>query len=138
MPRPISVTVVLWVVIALTLESLLGLFGPFANSFLTPIAAQHGSSVPSVLWSGVGFGVAQVSLALLMFRGIAWARVVYVCVLVFAALGLLLKGGFLYITLVFILKSAIFVYVLFRREANAFFASGASSDNTGAGNTSAA
>src|SRR5580704_6050306 len=72
MARPVSVTVVLWVIIALTLESLAGLFGPFANSFLAPVAMKHDSSLASTLWSGVAFGIAQILLAFLMLRGRAW------------------------------------------------------------------
>jgi|HubBroStandDraft_6_1064221.scaffolds.fasta_scaffold458120_2 hypothetical protein len=138
MARPVSVTVVLWVIIALTLESLAGLFGPFANSFLAPVAMKHDSSLASTLWSGVAFGIAQILLAFLMLRGIAWARVVYVCLIGMATLALLLKGGFPYISAAFIIKSAILVFILFRAEANQFFAARGSPGNKDAGNPDAA
>jgi hypothetical protein len=135
MPRPVSVTVILWVSVAVTLEGLVGLIGPFANVILTTIAAKHDSTVPFLLWSGAGGAVAQLVLALLMLRGIAWARVVYVCVLAFVILGLLTNGVFPLITAVVITKSAIFIYFLFRPEANRFFAPthpSGSADNTDA------
>jgi hypothetical protein len=121
MTRPVSVTVVLWVIIALSLEALAGIFGPFGGAVLTAIASKHSLTVPLAFWSTAVIDLVQIALAIAMLKGASWARIAFVAIACLTCLALLMKGAFPYVTVTTFTKTAIFTWILFRADANKFF-----------------
>jgi hypothetical protein len=125
MTRPVSITVVAWIIIAISIEALIGILGGFATPGL--MSMQLHMSLSASLWIGCITMVINTILAGLILGGFGWARVAYVVILALSIIGvarhqppsvsLLAISG---------LKLVLFGYFLFRREANQYFAAYAS------------
>jgi len=126
MARPVSVTVVGWVIIALSLEGLIGLLGGIVTPVFTSGVVHTPYSLPVTVWiTGVTLSV-NIVLGALILSGFGWARIVYICILTFGLLGLLIGRQPISLTIVTIAKLAVFSYFLFRHESNEYFAKCAS------------
>jgi hypothetical protein len=121
MTRPISITVIAWVIIALSLEGLIGLAGGFVKPLITSGTITTPFSLSTTTWLGAANLVVYVILAALLLRGIGWARVVYVCLLSIGLVGMLLGKQPASIAVITGLKIAVFSYFFFRRESNDYF-----------------
>jgi hypothetical protein len=124
MTRPISVTVVAWVIITIEFEATIAVFSGLVGTLLKVV---HLSDLPvhSLIWAtliAAGFGML---CGVFILRGAEWARVCYFILKGLGVLGMLI--GFSHGTtnpVIFIsllLKLAVFAYFLFRAEANAYF-----------------
>jgi hypothetical protein len=121
MTRPISVTVIAWVMIALSLEGLISLVGGFVTPIFTSGTFHMTYSLNTTIWMGAGYLVVQIILAALLLRGIGWARVVLVCLLSLGVLGTLAGRQPLALGITIIAKLVVFGYFLFRPENNEYF-----------------
>lgn len=128
MQRPTSVTVIAWVIIALAAEGIVG----SATSLFRPVLSQIADprvGVPTTMLLGSMIQVAAVVSAIFMLRGANAARIVYAVlagVMVFGGLVSTLRlPAMAPIGIFTIIKAAIFLYVLFRAEANAYFSGSA-------------
>jgi hypothetical protein len=126
MSRPLSITVIAWVIIAISIEGLITLLGGIATPIFTSGTIQTGLSLPATLWStGVAL-VANILLAALILAGFGWARIVYVVILAIGIFGMVLKQPHISIIAISGLKLVVFGYFFFRRESNEYFARSAS------------
>ena len=126
MTRPLSLTVVLWVIIAYALESIVGLMQWWAVSVIKQVV-NLGRCTPSMaVWCGVVISVIYILLAVLMLRRRAWARVVYVCLMSFVLLGMMVGKQTPGIIATTLAKTVVFTFFLFSREANNYFSASAS------------
>jgi NAD/NADP transhydrogenase beta subunit len=119
--RPVSITVIAWILLVINALSLLGSLLTFNNPVTREQMAQ--SSVPVPLQYAVSFLMLAVSIlcAIFMLRGANWARVLY---LVAGAIGLLF--GFLTApSIVWVIPGvviyALIVFFLLRPKATAYF-----------------
>jgi len=122
MTRPISVTVVAWVIIAISLEGLVSMIGGFITPLFTAGTLHSPYSANTTMWLGAGTLVFHIVLATLMLRGIGWARPVFICLMVLGLVGILVGRQPIALGLSITAKLIIFSYVLFRRESNQYFA----------------
>lgn len=126
MTRPISVTVVAWVIVAIEFEALIGVFSGLAAPIFK---TSHFSTLPlSVLiWITLFSASFCIAFAFFMLKGADWARITYLGLKGLGILGML--AGFLHGTtnpVIFIsvtAKFALFAFFLFRADANAYFRS---------------
>lgn len=124
MNRPVSVTVVAWVIIALGIEALVGLFSSFAR---VALASVMDSPVPISVAAEIGalFQMAIIVFAAFMLKGASWARTAYVILASLLVLGLIpqvLRHATLTLTFIWtIAQVAVFCFFLFRTDANAYF-----------------
>jgi hypothetical protein len=125
MNRPLSVTVIAWVIIATSVEGLITLLGGIATPIFTSGTVQTGMSVSASLWGGGIVIFVNLILALLILAGFGWARIVYVAILAIGLLGSFLHGPLISLILISGLKLAVFGYFLFHRESNEYFAKSA-------------
>lgn len=121
MTRPLPITVIAWVIIATSSEGLVGLLGGFVAPLFSTGTLQTPFSVSTTVWAGTVTLVIYVALALLMLRGLGWARIVYVCLLAISLVGLVVGQQPLSLALITAAKLGIFSYYLFRRESNEYF-----------------
>jgi hypothetical protein len=121
MARPVSVTVVCWVIIALSLEALFGLASGFAGAILKDVLAGNPIPASKAVWLGAGTAVIHIVLAVFMLQRAAWARVVYFCLVGLALLGFLVFPPPITVILMLAIRSAVFAFFLFRPEANEYF-----------------
>jgi hypothetical protein len=133
MTRPISITIVAWVIIALSLEGLFGTASGLLPSLYSSGALHTTLSVPATLWVGAVTLTIYIGLAALMLAGFGWARIVYVCLLTLSLVGLLLQRQPFVLAIMIGAKLSVFSYFLFRKEANIYF----STTNVAEGLTSA-
>lgn len=129
MPRPISVTVAAWVIIALALEGIAGSLSSLLQStVLTQLADPH-LGVPATVRIGVVVQLGFIGCAVFMLRGAAWSRVAYVVITVLVLLGVLVmwsrSANVASLAVYAALKAGVLVYVLCRPAANAYFAGAA-------------
>jgi hypothetical protein len=113
MIRPTSVTVVSWIIIVEAANAIAALFSQFGDS----VPAALGGDISK--WWSIAVGVLLLVVGVLLLRGVAWARGVYVAMCVFSVLGLFKHYAFhlLFISLEYICLA----YFLYRSEARAFF-----------------
>jgi hypothetical protein len=123
MTRPISVTVVAWVIIAMSLEGLLGHLGGFLTPLFTAGTLHSPYSPNTTMLLGAGTLVVYVVLAALMLRGIGWARVVLICLMALGLIGVVLGRQPIAIAISLVLKLVVFSYFLFRGVSNDYFSS---------------
>lgn len=120
MPRPLPVTIVAWVIIALSIEAVIpmafGLGPKLIETFMTTSL-----SISATLWSAIAVIIANIIFAALMLRGFGWARVAYIALLGLGIFGMLWHHYSSPLTAAAILKIAIFAFFLFRKDANAYF-----------------
>jgi hypothetical protein len=125
MERPVSVTVVCWVIIALAIEAVIGLLSGFAEASLKDMFHALGSplSFSTSVISGVVVSAATMVFAALMLRGANWARIVYLCILGFTFLSLAIMHSRVPAALLFLAaaKSVVFGTLLLRPAANQYF-----------------
>ena len=121
MTRPISVTVICWVIIAFGLESLVGLISGLAGPIIKDVLASNPIPVSKAVWFGAGTAILHVVLAAFMLRGAAWARIVYFCLTALALAGVAVFPPPAAIIFVLVIKAVVFAYFLFRPEANKYF-----------------
>jgi len=126
MPRPISVTVAAWVIIALAIEGIAGsLSSPLQSTVLAQLADPQ-LGVSASVRIGVLVQLGFTGCAVFMLRGAAWSRVAYVVITAFVLLGVMImwsrSANVASLAVYAALKAGVLVYVLFRPEANAYFA----------------
>lgn len=126
MIRPVSVTVVAWIIIAVSVEGLISLVGGLATPLLASSAMHLEYSLPVSLWLGGITLVVNIVLAGLMLGGFGWARIVYLVILALGLLGLVVQRQPMSLSVIAGLKVVVFGYFLLRREARQYFASAAS------------
>ena len=81
------------------------------------------SSLPvaTTFWASIVVTIVYVVLAVLMLRGIGWARIVYVVLLGIGILGMLVQHQMPALIVSAALKLIIFSFFLFSARANAYF-----------------
>jgi len=132
MTRPISVTVIAWVIIALSLQAIVPLFGGLAKALFTsgylqnpPLTSGYLQNPPLslnvMIWGAAASLVISIALAILILLGFGWARVVYICMLSVGLLGVIIGGQPLELAISIGAKIIIFSYFLFRHDSNEFF-----------------
>ena len=127
MSRPVPVTVVCWVIIALSAEAIIGAVSGVADAPVKEAlhtASSH-LSLSTALFASSALLTLSVALAVLMLRGANWARIAYVSLLVILLLAQVahLSRHPLAIIVLTVAKLLIFGAVLFRPESNNFFIS---------------
>lgn len=126
MTRPLSITVVAWVIIAISIEGLIGLVGGIVTPILTSGAVHVPFSLSTTLWVG-GIGiVVNLLLGALILSGFGWARIAYVVILTISIVGTIAGRQPISLLVISGLKLVVFSYFFFRREANEYFAKCAS------------
>src|SRR5690348_13094856 len=124
MHRTISVTVVAWVIIALGIEALVGLFSSFARVALASVIDSP-ISISVAAEIGALFQVAIILFAAFMLKSANWARIAYVVLailIVLAVIPQVLRHATLTLTFIWtIARTAVFCFFLFRADANAYF-----------------
>jgi hypothetical protein len=123
MARPTAVTVVCWVIIALSLEGLMGMAAGLAGAVFKQVAP--GSAVPlsKAMWLGVGGVIVNIILAALMLRGFGWPRFVYFAFAIIGILGFFVIKPPAALVVSAVVKAIVFAYFLFRHDANEYFSS---------------
>jgi hypothetical protein len=126
MHRPPSVTAAAWVIIALAVESIAGSLSSLVRSTLLSQLVDPRVGVSLTAQIGSFMQIAVIASAAFMLRGANWARIAYVVLTGVTLLGLIVilsrTSGLGVIAVYSTLKAAILIYVLFRPEANAYFA----------------
>jgi hypothetical protein len=130
MRRPMSVTVICWILIIfcsiglLTLLSTLAdpIFGKFFGNSDLPISAMK-------IGGALGYVVAIVC-AIFMLRGANWARWLYLGWVAIGLLSVSFSASSLLLVIPGALKTIVFAYFLTRSDASAFFKSVASPSDT--------
>jgi hypothetical protein len=122
MTRPLSLTVIAWVIIALSVEGLITLFGGIATPVFTSGTVETGLSLSATLWAAGIALLANLILAVLILVGFGWARIAYVVVLALGVAGMLLHRQPISLAVMSGLKLVVFSYFFFRRESNEYFA----------------
>jgi len=125
--RPLPVTVVGWVIIAISVEGLISLLGGLVTPLFTSGTVQIPFSVPVALWVSAVTLFVNLVLAALILAGFGWARIVYVAILAYALLGLLVGRQPISLAVIAGAKLVVFGYFFFRRESNQYFAKCAAS-----------
>jgi len=121
MNRPLPITVIAWVIIAMALEGLITLSGGIANSVFTSGVVQTSLSLSATLWvSGIALFL-NLILAVLTLLGFGWARIAYVVILTLGLIGMLLHRQPLSLALISAVKLVVFGYFFFRPESNEYF-----------------
>jgi hypothetical protein len=124
MTRPVSVTVVVWVIIAIEFEAMVGVLSGLATPVLKAVNYSE-FSIPTLIWLTLFSASLSMAFGFFMLKGADWARVAYVVLKGLGAFGMLV--GFLHgrtnpvIFVSFVGKYILFAYLLFRAEANAYF-----------------
>lgn len=122
MNRPLPITVIAWVIIALSLEGIIGLVGGITTPVFSSGTVHIGFSLSTTLWvSGITL-VVYIVLATLMLGGFGWARIVFVVLLAVGLAGILLAQQPLSLAVTTGVKLAVFGYFFFRRDSNDYFA----------------
>jgi len=122
MNRPLPVTVIAWIIIALSVEGLISLVGGIATPIFTSGVVQVPFSLSTTLWfSGVTLVVNTV-LAVLILGGFGWARIVYIVILAIGVLGVWLGHHPISLAMISGSKLIVFGYFFFRRDSNEYFA----------------
>jgi hypothetical protein len=130
MQRPPSITAAAWVIIALGAEAIAGsLSSMIRNAVLSQVADPHlGVTLTAQLGALLQVGV--IACGAFMLRGMNWARIAYVVLTGFMLLGVVVLlyrvSGMGFLAVYAVAKAAVLLYVLFRPEANAYFAGAAS------------
>jgi hypothetical protein len=121
MTRPVSVTVVAWVIIAISLEGLVSMVGGFITPLFATGTFHSPYSLNTTMWLGAGTLVVHIVLAALMLRGIGWARVVFICLKTLGLLGIILGRQPAALWISTGAQLIIFSVYLFRRESKEYF-----------------
>ena len=125
MARPVSVTVVCWIIIVVALEAIAGSLSSFVQTALSQVLTGP-VSISTAAAVGAGMKAAEAILAVCMLRGMGWSRVVYTCLAIFMVAGVLLetvKHSALAPVAVFAtLRTIAILIVLFQKPANRYFA----------------
>lgn len=124
MKQPLSVTIVCWVIIALSIEAIFGLLSGIVETSLQEML--NDSRTPMTVSSAVAYGVAvgavTLGLAASMLFGANWARIAYVVLTGVLLLGMFANPGLSRVLVGYAgLKLAIFGFFLFRPIANEYF-----------------
>jgi hypothetical protein len=125
MGRPVSVTVTCWVIIALAIEAIVGLLSGVAEAslkeMLHPLASPI--SFSATVMSGVVISAVSIALALMMLRGVNWARIAYFTISGILFLCMLAFYSRVPVSILFVsfTKIAVFGTLLFRSSANQYF-----------------
>ena len=125
MTRPFPETVIAWVIIALSLEGLIGLLVGIATPVFTSGTVHVPWSIPATLWVTGGLLVVYIVLAALILSGFGWARIVLVVLLAISVAGALLGQQPISLAIVSGVKLVVFSYFFFRRDSNEYFAKSA-------------
>jgi len=125
MARPVSVTVVCWVIIAIAIEGLVGILSGMLETSLKEMLYSVSSPLSfstTIIFSAAILAV-TIILSILMLRGANWARIVYLCVagITFIALLLIHAQISMAIIVMAFAKLVVFGTILFRPQANEFF-----------------
>jgi hypothetical protein len=126
MTRPVSITVVAWVIIASSLEGVIATLGGLITPLYTSGLIHTTQALPLTLWLGEISLSVNIALAVLMLTRFGWARAVYVCLLTVGIVSLVLTRQPISIAMIQVAKLAVFTYFLFRAEANTYFSATAS------------
>jgi hypothetical protein len=123
--RPASVTVTCWVIIALAIEALIGLFSSFAETMLKELVANLASplSLSSTIISGAVVAAVTIMLAIFMLRGMNWARFAYLGLSAILFLCMLAFYSRVPLSILFIALAKLLVFgaLLLRTPANQYF-----------------
>ena len=125
MSRPVPVTVVCWVIIALSAEAILAAVSGVADASVKEAlhtASSH-LSLSTALFASSALLMLSMALSVLMLRGANWARIAYISLLVILLLAQVahLSRHPLAIVILTVAKLLIFGAILFRPESNSFF-----------------
>ena len=125
MSRPVPVTVVCWVIIALSAEAILAAVSGVADASVKEAlhtASSH-LSLSTALFASSALLMLSMALSVLMLRGANWARIAYISLLVILLLAQVahLSRHPLAIVILTVAKLSIFGAILFRPESNSFF-----------------
>src|SRR5277367_3471384 len=92
MTRPVAITVVAWVIIASSLEGLLGMLGGLTTPLVASGTLHTTLSLSATLWAGGITVIANLILATLILAGLGWARIVYIIILALGFVEILIQG----------------------------------------------
>jgi hypothetical protein len=124
MTRPISVTVVAWVIITLEFEAMVAAFSGLAGTLFKVVHISE-LPVPTLVWVTVMSASLCMLCGIFMLKGAEWARVVYFILKGLGTLGMLIgfsrgtTNPVLFVSV--LIKLAVFAYFLFRAEGTAYF-----------------
>jgi hypothetical protein len=126
MPRPLAITVIAWVIIALSVEGLISLLGGIVTPIFSSGVLETPFSVSVTAWiSGISLAI-NLGLGVLILSGFGWARIVYILILAYGLAGTLLGRHPVSLAVLIGIKLMVCGYFFFRREANEYFAKSAS------------
>ncbi|MCW3609644.1 hypothetical protein [Burkholderia cenocepacia] len=123
MKRPISLTILAWVIIVT--NAITCVYTPFSIGMPTTQALLSHYLLP--VWATLGISViieaANVVIGIAILKGREWSRKAYVVTFVFGiAFSLInMPASMLAVLIPGVLLFAVFVYLLFRRPATAYF-----------------
>src|ERR1022692_471732 len=122
MERPVSVTVVAWIIIVTSMQSMLSAYA----GLLRPDITLESTLISEVFLVGVALNSLIVVFAIFILKAKNWARVAYVCI---ASIWLLsmIHNMFKYTMAIHTISTAIqnvaCFYILFRPISNRYFSS---------------
>ena len=122
MNRPLPLTVIAWVIIAVSVEGLIGLAGGIVTPIFTSGTVRVPFSLLATLWIGAVTLIINIALAALILCGHGWARIVCVVLLALGVLGTLLGHQPISLAIIHGAKLIVFSYFFFRRDSNEYFA----------------
>ncbi|WP_431820649.1 hypothetical protein [Burkholderia sp. F1] len=121
MKRPISLTILAWVIIVTSAFTLINT--PFSLRNPMVIALYQQCLLP--IWATIGFGVVSaalnVAIGIAILRARGWARTAYIAVSAVGIVVSLINFPYRMVLIPGVLLCALFVYLLYRRPATAYF-----------------
>jgi len=124
--RPISVTVIAWLLIVIGVSILLGIVLQYRDPAIRTAMATRPIPLPLQFALSIANGIIQALSGALMLRGIGWSRIVYIVwqaiilVIAFATFPLKPYPG--------LLVYAVILVFLLRKDARAYFSRSSSSE----------
>ena len=127
MSRPVSVTVVCWIIIVLAAEAIAGSLSGLVQSAMAQVI-DGPVSISMAVKIGIILQVAFIVLALFMLYRANWARIAYVCFALFMILSLVVQSlrhtAMLPIALFVVARTTVIIYFLFQSKANKYYSNG--------------
>ncbi|MCA8495351.1 hypothetical protein [Burkholderia arboris] len=123
MKRPISLTILAWIIIVT--NAITCVYTPFSTGMPTTQALMSHYLLP--VWATFGISMiieaANVVIGIAILKGREWSRMAYIVTFVFGiAFSLInMPASMLAVLIPGVLLFALFVYLLFRRPATAYF-----------------
>jgi hypothetical protein len=125
MIRPVSTTVVAWLIIAYALEGISGALSSLGQGFIAQVI-NGSAAINRILYIGISMQVVLIVLAIYILRGANWARIAYACSATLIALSVIAQTlanvALLPTTIFTTLRTGVLIVFLFQAQANAYFA----------------